>query len=84
MTLSSSEVGSISEYSLPRSLSAYIQARNQRDRKSPSCQTSSDSESRRGTVRTMSFRVIVSVFCFLIIQPTEYIYIFFLDSSSTY
>jgi hypothetical protein len=49
MTLSSSDVGSISEYSLPRSLSAYMQeARSGRRGRKSSYQTSSDSESRHG------------------------------------
>ena len=60
MTMSNSEVGSISEYSLPRSLSAYMdEARNVRSRRGrkSSCQTSSDSESRHRRGRAMSVRV---------------------------
>ena len=57
MTMSNSELGSISEYSLPRSLSAYVnEARSRRGRKS-GCQTSSDSESRHRRSRGMSIRV---------------------------
>ena len=61
MTMTNSEVGSISEYSLPRSLSAYMdEARNRRGMKSD-CQTSSDSGSRHRRCRGMSVRV--SLFC---------------------
>lgn len=60
MTMSNSEAGSISEYSLPRSLSAYMDesrnVRSRRGRKS-GCRTSSDSESRHRRVRGMSVRV---------------------------
>ena len=60
MTMSNSEVGSISEYSLPRSLSAYMnEARNVRSwrgRKS-GYRSSSDSESRHGRSRGLSIMV---------------------------
>ena len=60
MTMSNSELGSISEYSLPRSLSAYVaEARNVRSRRGrkSGCRTSSDSESRHRRSRGMSVRV---------------------------
>ena len=63
MTMSNSEVGSISEYSLPRSLSAYMdEARNVRSRKGRKSgfQTSSDSESRHRRGRGISVRVSLS------------------------
>jgi hypothetical protein len=55
MTVTNSEVGSISEYSLPRSLSAYMDdARSRRGTKSD-CQTSSDSHGRVMSVRVSFF-----------------------------
>ena len=61
MTMSNSEAGSISEYSLPRSLSAYMdEARRSRRGRKSGYQTSSDSESRHSRVRGMSVRVCFS------------------------
>ena len=76
MTITNSDVGSISEYSLPRSLSAYMdEARNVRSRrgKKSGCQTSSDSESRHRRGRPMSVRV--SLFALSIYN---YLLLFFL------
>lgn len=69
MTLSSSDVGSISEYSLPRSLSAYMQeARSGRRGRKSGYQTSSDSESRHGrlSVRVKPLLLVVTT-----IPPTK-------------
>ena len=84
MTMTNSEVGSISEYSLPRSLSAYMdEARNARSRKSH-CQTSSDSDSRHRRSRGMSVRVSFFFFNSL----CNYLLLFkkkiIIDASSTY
>ena len=67
MTMTNSEVGSISEYSLPRSLSAYMdEARNVRSRRGRKSgyRTSSDSESRNRRSRGMSVRVSFFFFFF--------------------
>lgn len=72
MTLSSSEVGSISEYSLPRSLGAYMDASSIHSRTSRSksgYQTSSDSESRHATVGMSARRVSLCSLFFLTTQP---------------
>ena len=88
MTMSNSEVGSISEYSLPRTLSAYMdEARNVRSQRSkkPGCQTSSDSKSRHRRGRAMSVRV--SLFFFLALSVYNYLLLFFslfIDTSPTY
>lgn len=58
MTMSNSELESISEYSLPRSLSAYVNdARSGRKGRKSGCQTSSESESRHRRSRGMSIKV---------------------------
>lgn len=79
MTLSNSEVGSISEYPLPRSLSAYMQEpRSIRSRKSSSA-PNSDSESRRGRLRGIhgtSIRVSF-VFFYSIFVPLPILFFFF-------
>jgi hypothetical protein len=83
MTMSNSEAGSISEYSLPRSLSAYMDetrnVRSRRGRKS-GCQTSSDSESRHRRGGAMSVSV-----SFFALSVYNYILTFLnIDASSTY
>ena len=80
MTMSNKKkkVGDISEYSLPRTLSVYMdEARNVRSQRSkkPGCQTSSDSESRHRRGRAMSVRV--SLF-FLALSVYNYLLLFFL------
>ena len=87
MTMSNSEVGSISEYSLPRSLSAYMdEARSVRSRKvrKSGCQTSSDSESRHRRGRAMSVRVSFFFYHVSIQLPNYFFFFIYIDASSAY